>query len=63
MGCVAVEWDGGAGEVEGAAVGGGDYFDCVWVGYVLWGAEDLEGGDLDVRLREGAQECYPWACA
>src|SRR5439155_14192123 len=53
---VAVVGDGGAGEVEGAAVGGGDYFDCVWVGDVLGSAEDLEGGDLDLRLREGAEE-------
>ena len=29
---IAVVGDGGAGEVEGAAVGGGDYFDGVWVG-------------------------------
>ena len=33
--------DGGAGEVEGAAVGGGDYFDGVGVGDVFGGAEDF----------------------
>jgi hypothetical protein len=53
---ISVVGDGGAGEVEGAAVGGGDYFDRVWVGDVFLGAEDFEGGDLDVRLREGAEE-------
>jgi hypothetical protein len=53
---IAVVGDGGAREVERAAVRGGDYFDCVGVGYVLLGAEDLEGGDLDVRLGEGAEE-------
>jgi hypothetical protein len=53
---ITVVRDGGAGEVEGAAIGGGDYFDCVWVGDVFCGAEDFEGGDLDVRLREGAEE-------
>ncbi len=31
---IAIIGDGGAGEVEGAAVGGGDYFDGVWVGKV-----------------------------
>jgi hypothetical protein len=53
---VAVVRDGGAGEVEGAAVGGGDYFDGVWVGDVLGGAEDFEGGDFDLRLGERAEE-------
>ncbi len=53
---VAIVGDGGAGEVEGAAVGGGDDFDGVWVGDVFGGAEDFEGGDLDVRLCEGAEE-------
>jgi len=53
---VSVVWDGGAGEVEGSAVGGGDYFDGVWVGYVFGSAEDFEGGDFDVRLREGSEE-------
>ena len=48
--------DGGAGEVEGAAVGGGDDFDGVGVGDVFGGAEDFEGGDVDVRVREGAEE-------
>jgi hypothetical protein len=53
---IAVEGDGGAGEVEGAAVGGGDDFDGVWVVDVFGGAEDFEGGDLDLRLGEGAEE-------
>ena len=53
---VAVVGDGGAGEVEGAAVGGGDDFYGVGVGDVLGGAEDFEGGDFDVRLGEGAEE-------
>ncbi len=53
---VAVVGDGGAGEVEGAAVGGGDDFDGVGVVDVLGGAEDFEGGDFDVRLGEGAEE-------
>ena len=55
-GVVTVVRDGGAGEVEGSAVGGGDYFDGVWVGYVFGSAEDFEGGDFDVRLREGSEE-------
>jgi len=53
---VAVVGDGGAGEVEGAAVGGGDYFDGVWVGNVFGGAEDFEGGDFDLLVGEGAEE-------
>ncbi len=38
---VAVEGDGGAGEVEGSTVGGGDYFYSVGVGDVGGGAEDF----------------------
>jgi hypothetical protein len=53
---IAVEGDGGAGEVESAAIGGGDDFDGVGVGDVFWSAEDFEGGDFDVRLCEGAKE-------
>ncbi len=53
---IAVVGDGGAGEVEGAAVGGGDYFYGVWVGDVLGGAEDFEGGDFDLGPGEGAEE-------
>jgi hypothetical protein len=53
---VAVVGDGGAGEVEGAAVGGGDDFDGVGVRDVLGGAEDFEGRDFDVRVGEGAEE-------
>jgi len=53
---VAVVGDGGAGEVEGAAVGGGDDLYGVGVGDVSRGAEDFEGGDVDVGVGEGAQE-------
>ena len=53
---IAIKGDGGAGEVEGAAVGGGDYFDGVWVGNVFGGAEDFEGGDFDLLVGEGAEE-------
>jgi hypothetical protein len=53
---VAVVGDGGAGEVEGAAVVGGDDFDGVGVGDVLRRAEDFESGDYDVRFSEGSQE-------
>jgi hypothetical protein len=55
-GGVAVVGDGGAGEVEGAAVEGGDDFDGVGVGDVLFGAGNFEGGDVHVRMGEGAQE-------
>ena len=53
---VAIVRDSGAGEVEGSAVGRDDYFDGVWVGYVLGSAENFEGRDFYVRLCEGAQE-------
>jgi hypothetical protein len=53
---IAVVRDGGAGEVEGPAIGGGDDFDGVWVGDVLFRAEDFEGRDLDVGMSEGAEE-------
>ena len=49
---VAVVWDGGAGEVEGAAVGCGDYFYGVGVGDVLGAAADFEGGNFDFGSRE-----------
>ncbi len=55
-GLVAVVGDGGAGEVEGAAVGGGDDFYGVGVGDVFGGAEDFEGGDLGVCVAEGAEQ-------
>ena len=55
VGGVAVVWDGGAGEVEGAAVGGGDYFYGVGVGDVFGAAADFEGGDVDAGLGEGAR--------
>jgi hypothetical protein len=54
--CVAVVGDGGAGEVEGAAVGGGDYFYGVGVVDVLGGAENFEGRDFDVMLSERVEE-------
>ena len=53
-GGVAVVRDGGAGEVEGAAVCGGDDFYGVGIGDIVWGAADLEGGDVDVGVAEGA---------
>jgi len=55
-GVVAVVGDGGAGEVEGAAIGGGDDFDGVGVVDVGRGAGDFEGGDVDVGVAEGAEE-------
>jgi hypothetical protein len=54
--CVAVVWDGGAGEVEGAAVGGGDYLDGVGIGDVFRSAGDPEGGDGGGGIWEGAGE-------
>ena len=51
---ISVVGDGGAGEVEGSAVGGGDYFYGVWVVDVVGGAADFEGGDLDFGAGEGA---------
>ena len=54
---ITIKGDGGAGEVEGAAVVGGDYFYGIGVGDVFWSAEDFEGGDFDVMLGEGAKEC------
>jgi hypothetical protein len=56
VGAVAVVWDGGAGEVEGTAVGSGDDLDRVGIGDVLGGAEDLERGDVDVRVGERGQK-------
>ena len=53
---VAVVGDGGAGEVERAAVVGGDDFDGIGVGGVLGCAEDFESGDFDVRFGKGSQE-------
>lgn len=53
---VAVVGDGGAGEVEGAAVVGGDDFYGVGVGDVLRGAKDFEGGYVDSRLAEGLEQ-------
>ena len=53
---VAVVGDGGAGEVEGSAIGGGDYFYCIWVVDVLRGADDFEGGDFDLGPGEGFEE-------
>jgi hypothetical protein len=57
-GSITVVGDGGSGEVEGAAAGGGDYLYGVWVRDVFGRAEDFEGGDFDVMvLGEGAEEC------
>ena len=56
IGRVAVVGDGGAGEVEGAAIGCGDDLDGVGIGDVLRGAEDFEGGDVGVRVGEGMEE-------
>ena len=53
---ITIVGDGGAGEVEGAAIGGGDDLYGVGVGDVFGGAEDFEGGDFDLRLGEGAEE-------
>jgi len=55
-GGVAVEGDGGAGEVERAAVKGGDDFDGVGVGNVFGTAGDFEGGDVYVGLGEGCED-------
>ncbi len=54
---ITVVGDGGAGEVEGAAVDGGDNFDCVGVGYVLRSAEDFERGGGRVKGRRRAVRC------
>ena len=56
LGAVAVERDGGAGEVEGAAVVGGYDFDGVGVVAVFGRAGDFEGGEVDVLVGEGAEE-------
>ncbi len=53
---VAVIRDGGAGEVEGAAVAGGDNFDGIWVGDVFRAAVDFEGGGVNVILSEGHEQ-------
>jgi len=53
---IAIEGNGGAGEIEGAAVEGGDDFDGVGVADVAGGAGDAQGGDLDGGVGEGAEE-------
>jgi len=55
-GGVAVEGDGGAREVEGAAVEGGDYLYGVRVGDVLTPAGDFEGRDFHVRHGEWGED-------
>ena len=55
-GSVAVVRDGGAGEVEGPAVGSSDYFYGVGVVDVDGGAADFQGRDLDFGAVEGAEE-------
>ena len=56
VGLVAVVGDGGAGEVECAAIGVGDDFNGVGVGDVFGGAEDFEGGDFDGGVGEGGEQ-------
>jgi hypothetical protein len=51
---VAVEWDSGAGEIEGAAVDGGDDFYSVGVGDIFRSTTNFERGYVDVCLRERA---------
>ena len=53
---ISVVGDGGAGEVEGSTVGGGDYFYGVGVVDILGGAADFEGGDFDLGAGERAEE-------
>jgi len=55
-GSVAVVRDGGAGEVEGSTIGGGDYFYGVGVVDVGGGAADFQGGDLDFGAVERAEK-------
>jgi hypothetical protein len=55
---VAVIRNGGAGEVEGAIVGGGDYFDDVGVGDTVVRAADFEGGDGDFGTRERVEQGF-----
>ena len=55
-GVFTVVGDGGAGEVERAAVRGCDYFYGVRVGDVGGGAADFKGGNFDLGLGEGAEE-------
>ncbi len=55
-GGVAVKWNGGAGEVKRATIGGGDDFDGVGVVDVLRRAGGFDGGDLDVFALEGEQQ-------
>ena len=56
VGVISVVGDGGAGEVEGTTVGGGNYFYGVGVGDVRGGAADFEGGDFDVWTGEGTEK-------
>jgi hypothetical protein len=53
---VPIVGDGGAREVKGAAVGGGDDLDRVGIGDVLFRAGDLEGRDVDVGVLEGCEQ-------
>jgi len=48
--------DGGSGEVEGAAVEGGDDFDSVGVGDVFGAAGDFEGCDVYMGHGEGCED-------
>jgi len=53
---VAIKGNGGTGEVEGAAIGGGDDFDGVGVRDVFGRAADLEGSDIDAGDGERLEE-------
>jgi len=55
---VAVVRDGGAGEVEGAAVWCGDDFDYVGVGEAVIRAADFEGGNSDLGASERVEQGF-----
>ena len=54
---VAVVGDRCTREIERSAIRSGDYLDRVRIDDVLRRASDLQGGDIDVGLPEGAQQC------
>ncbi len=55
-GGVSMEGDGGAGEVEGAVVKGGDNLYGIGVGDVFGATEDPEGSHVDCGVDERGQE-------
>lgn len=55
-GGIAVVGDGGAGEVEGAVVGGGDDLDGVGIGDVVGRTADGKGGYLDIGAVKELEE-------